>query len=403
MADTLTTNYGWIMPQDQSSSNTWGVKLNANLQAIDAQVWTNTQAGQNVTVLSTASVAATYTFGNSLAPAGQQLRWQWAMDTTAESGTAIGSNLNLLAYDNTGAVLPTAATFSRTGGATFNGAVTFSGTAAFSQPVTFAPTQALNSGSLILHGPSTPTLWFSSTATLGGTNVIWGEILATVNEMDIIGPGQITGGVNRPGATIKLTADAQAGHGGLVTLNNTNALLIGATMTLGGGIIQCFDGTGSTTTIGQILFGGLGAHTLVVTVGPAGNGFSVAANGDFSVTDNALKPGGGPWAATSDARIKTVDGEYESGLAAVLALRPVLYRYQGNDGAAHDPSKSHIGLVAQEVEDVMPEMVTKGDGEIDGEKVNDLRTLDTTALVFALVNAVRELTAEIDALKAKLP
>ena len=103
----------------------------------------------------------------------------------------------------------------------------------------------------------------------------------------------------------------------------------------------------------------------------------------FQQSGTAQKAGGGPWSAISDARIKTVEGAYMSGLAAVLALRPVEYRYK------NDPAKLHIGLVAQEVEEVMPEMVTKGDGEIDGEKVTDLRTLDTTALVFALVNAVQ--------------
>ena len=39
----------------------------------------------------------------------------------------------------------------------------------------------------------------------------------------------------------------------------------------------------------------------------------------------------------------------------------------------------------------MPEMVTRKNGHIDGERVTDLRVLDTGALIYALVNSVQEL------------
>ena len=51
----------------------------------------------------------------------------------------------------------------------------------------------------------------------------------------------------------------------------------------------------------------------------------------------------------------------------------------------------------------MPSMVSKQGGLIDGKEVSDLRTLDTSELIYALVNSVKELKAEIDELKAKLP
>ena len=75
-------------------------------------------------------------------------------------------------------------------------------------------------------------------------------------------------------------------------------------------------------------------------------------------------------------------------------LRPVRYRYKA------EPDKERVGLVAQEVEEVMPGMVTQGEGVIDGQQVSDMRMLDTTELLFALVNCVRQLKAEIAALKA---
>ena len=177
------------------------------------------------------------------------------------------------------------------------------------------------------------------------------------------------------------------------------------------------------------------------TMDAAGNpvGFQAGLNStQFSITPStAVKPGGGAWSAPSDARIKNVLGDYTSGLDAIAALRPVHYVYKGNitdiepghQGFNIAPSeeiktrnarerpvapyfnsphyelaqkrKEFIGLVAQEVEGTMPELVTQREGYIDGEKVNDIRQLDTTALIFALVNAVKELKARIEILETE--
>src|SRR4029077_397107 len=133
------------------------------------------------------------------------------------------------------------------------------------------------------------------------------------------------------------------------------------------------------------------------------------------------------WTATSDARIKTVDAEYLLGLADVIQLRPVVFTYKGNDTATQElgassaegtkaysgeapyPGSEHylaardatqfVGLIAQEVEPIFPGMITEKDGFIDGVATS-IKQLDTTPLIFALVNAVKELKAEIEALKA---
>ena len=128
-------------------------------------------------------------------------------------------------------------------------------------------------------------------------------------------------------------------------------------------------------------------------------------------------PGGGPWSASSDARIKTVEGDYTDGLEAIQGLRPVVYRYLGNDtthgdfarGAAPYEASPHynvakegkafVGLIAQEVEAVMPGMVRQRAGFIDGDAVSDFRELDTGELIFALVNAVKTLAARVEALE----
>lgn len=146
---------------------------------------------------------------------------------------------------------------------------------------------------------------------------------------------------------------------------------------------------------------------------------SIGWTGDFGITgNNAFKPGGGSWAAPSDSRIKTVTGDYTRGLAEIKALAPKRFTYRGNDtteqpdAATAAPYKTSphymaaaantefAGLVAQDLEAVMPEMVSKSGGYIDGVATNDIMTVDRSSLDLALVNAIKELEARLAALEA---
>jgi Chaperone of endosialidase len=144
-----------------------------------------------------------------------------------------------------------------------------------------------------------------------------------------------------------------------------------------------------------------------------------ASDGNMVVGTQAYKPGGGVWADSSDARIKTVHGEYKRSLDEIVQLRPVVYSFNGNDTAMAPPKsgeplpysesghyqaaldeRNFAGLIAQEVETVFPEMVTPRAGYINGAQVDDMRELDTTPLIFALINAVKELKARLEMLEA---
>jgi hypothetical protein len=155
-------------------------------------------------------------------------------------------------------------------------------------------------------------------------------------------------------------------------------------------------------------------------------GAYIDATGNLNAsTANATKPSGGPWVAASDERIKTVGGEWKQGLDDIIKLRPVTYAFKGNDTPTADPNADHIeaksdvapfpasphyheakngsafvGLIAQEVETIFPGMVARKPGYINGEAVDDLRTLDTGPLIFALVNAVKTLAARVEALES---
>jgi hypothetical protein len=141
---------------------------------------------------------------------------------------------------------------------------------------------------------------------------------------------------------------------------------------------------------------------------------------DFRNDSNAVKSGGSTsWVVASDARTKTVLGDYTRGLDAITWLRPVRYVFKGNDtiepplartvppypnSQNHGPAvrrTEYIGLVAQEAELTLPEIVTKSAGYVDGAAVQDLRNLDVTALLFTLINAVKELKWRLEALEAQ--
>ncbi len=183
---------------------------------------------------------------------------------------------------------------------------------------------------------------------------------------------------------------------------------------------------GMTTFSNVLNFGALDA-----TSNPTGVAIKTDAAGNFTVTTKGFQPGGGSWSDSSDARIKNVVSDYQNGLDAIKTLHPVVYTYKGNETSAQQaPSnktvpdadgsstkeaavmpyansphyavagREFVGLIAQECEAVFPEMVTQSAAMIDGQPVTDLRTLDTTPLIFALVNAIKEMAARIEALEA---
>jgi len=114
----------------------------------------------------------------------------------------------------------------------------------------------------------------------------------------------------------------------------------------------------------------------------------------------AFKDGGGTWETLSDARLKTNVEAYPAGLDEITQLNPVTYRYNGR-GETRETGQVYIGLTADEVKPVMPEMVRSVRGKIDYDdsEDTDILTLDASPLIFAIVNALKEINHRLKALE----
>jgi len=103
----------------------------------------------------------------------------------------------------------------------------------------------------------------------------------------------------------------------------------------------------------------------------------------------------GSWGVFSDARVKTVTGDFTDGLDVIRQIHPVRFRYKEN--APFKADGEQIGIVAQELEKIAPYMVSQR----EYEKFKDLREVSNQAYVFLLINSIQEQQKMIEDQKAK--
>src|SRR6516165_2424083 len=129
-----------------------------------------------------------------------------------------------------------------------------------------------------------------------------------------------------------------------------------------------------------------------VTAATATGALRATFDPNFTITGVGFQPGGGSWTATSDQRVKKDVEPYTRGLEAVRKLEPIRYRYNGLTGILDTETVYH-GLAAEDAREVMPEMVSTLLQKLreDDEDEVEVLHVNSTALVFALVNAVKEL------------
>jgi len=123
-------------------------------------------------------------------------------------------------------------------------------------------------------------------------------------------------------------------------------------------------------------------------------------NGDLEIGgSNATKASGTAWINPSDLRLKTNIGEYSKGLKEVLAIKPKTWYF--NEASGLDKTQKHLSPIAQELQQVMPEMVSTYNGKLNG-KEQELLQVDASDMTWLLVKAIQEQQAIIEKLNARI-
>ena len=115
----------------------------------------------------------------------------------------------------------------------------------------------------------------------------------------------------------------------------------------------------------------------------------------YNPSTNGLFVAGEVTAYASDAQLKTNVVAIESPLAKLEAIRGVTYNWNEKGQEFGLGTAEQVGVIAQEVEAVLPQLVTQS--AIEGYK-----TVKYDKLTALLIEAVKELSAEVKTLKAEL-
>ncbi|SDJ88274.1 Por secretion system C-terminal sorting domain-containing protein [Catalinimonas alkaloidigena] len=116
--------------------------------------------------------------------------------------------------------------------------------------------------------------------------------------------------------------------------------------------------------------------------------------------NSAAKPGSSAWTVASDKRLKKDIRPFEEGLAVIDQIRPVRYRYNGKAGLSTD--EEFVGIIAQEVQEVAPYMVGEWTYQDTTGAEETYLDYDANAMTYLLINAVKELKSQNEALQDEL-
>ena len=187
------------------------------------------------------------------------------------------------------------------------------------------------------------------TVTAGGLNIIGGSLQAKAGVLVTAGGLQVTGGASIRGGGLTVSNGITVYNGGISTTGGASIFNLGLTIT-GGLTIY---GTGLT-------FGGTTFPNVVASATPT----------SYYLT------------TTSDRRLKRKLAAVIEPLSKISKIKGIYFSWQ--KGSIEDDDRRHVGFIAQDVQEIMPEAVK----EMHGEKYLGI---DYTALVSLLVEAVKEL------------
>lgn len=274
---------------------------------------------------------------NSYTPTYNMILPEVGSDTNAWGGH---SNTNFSTIDTNMFSRSTSSAQTVTGAVTWSGNQTFNGTASFAQTMSVTGAATLSS-----------TLAVTGAVTMASTLAVTG--LVTASATPTLG-GHLTNKTYTDATFLPFTGGTLTGNLSIISGTSERTLTLGSS----GGYFF-----GNATQNGWKNSGG----TAAVYWDTSGN-FTAAAN----IT------------AYSDAKLKTNVKTIQEALSIVNRMRGVFYDRIDNGAAG-------VGVIAQEVQEVLPQVVIPNDGVLSVAYGN---------IVGVLIEAVKELSAKVERLEA---